>query len=167
MGEGEMIIGIDPGISGGLAAILDKKALIQPVKKLTPRDIMEWLRMVPREKSICYLERVHSMPKQGVRSTFTFGQNFGTYIGILTALKIPFTYVSPGTWQRVMGCLSKGDKNVTKRKAQELFPDLKITHATADALLIAQYGRRMEAKHSPANTTRIFTQAFPDRVDDL
>jgi hypothetical protein len=38
--------------------------------------------------------------------------------------------------------LSKGDKNVTKRKAQELFPSLKITHATADALLIAEYLRR-------------------------
>jgi len=32
---------------------------------------------------------------------------------------------------------------VSKRKAQELFPAIKITHAIADALLIAEYGRRM------------------------
>jgi len=42
-----------------------------------------------------------------------------------------------------MGCMTKGDKNVSKRKAQELFPSMKVTHASADALLIAEYGRRM------------------------
>ena len=42
-----------------------------------------------------------------------------------------------------MSWLSKGDKNVTKSRAQELFPELKITHAIADALLIAEYGRRV------------------------
>jgi hypothetical protein len=39
---------------------------------------------------------------------------------------------------------TKGDKNVSKRRAQELFPQLKVTHATADALLIAEYGRRQK-----------------------
>jgi len=43
-----------------------------------------------------------------------------------------------------LGCLSKGDKNVTKAKAQEQFPNIKVTHATADALLIALYGRGMQ-----------------------
>jgi hypothetical protein len=38
--------------------------------------------------------------------------------------------------------MSKGDKNVTKAKAQQLFTQLKITHATADALLIAEFARR-------------------------
>ena len=46
-------------------------------------------------------------------------------------------------WQKYLGCLTKGDKNVSKAKAQELFPDLKITHAIADSLLIAEYGRRV------------------------
>jgi hypothetical protein len=39
--------------------------------------------------------------------------------------------------------MTKGDKNITKRKAQELFPEIKITHAIADSLLIAEYGRRL------------------------
>jgi hypothetical protein len=43
-----------------------------------------------------------------------------------------------------MQCLTGGDKNISKRRAQELFPSLKITHAVADALLIAEYGRRLE-----------------------
>jgi hypothetical protein len=38
--------------------------------------------------------------------------------------------------------MTKGDKNVSKRRAQELYPQLKITHSTADALLIATYGTR-------------------------
>ena len=41
-----------------------------------------------------------------------------------------------------MKCLTKGDKNVSKRKAQELFPGLKITHKIADALVLAKYGQR-------------------------
>ena len=61
----------------------------------------------------------------------------------LTAAGIPFERVRPQQWQKSLGCLTKGDKNVTKRKAQELFPMMKVTHATADALLIAEYGRRV------------------------
>jgi hypothetical protein len=38
--------------------------------------------------------------------------------------------------------MTKGDKNISKAKAQELFPDKKIIHATADALLIALYGTK-------------------------
>jgi hypothetical protein len=41
-----------------------------------------------------------------------------------------------------MGCLTKGDKNVSKSRAQELFPSIKVTHAIADALLIAEHNRR-------------------------
>jgi len=147
-----MILGIDPGISGGIALLGRKNGtawLQTKVKHMTPHDIALTLDEIKHRITKCYIERVHSMPKQGVRSTFTFGQNFGMYVGILTALKIPFAYVSPGTWQRVMGCLSKGDKNVTKKKAQELFPQLTITHAVADALLIAEYGRRKEAIYNP------------------
>ena len=48
----------------------------------------------------------------------------------------------PQVWQKALGCMTGGDKNVTKRRAQELFPGHKITHATADALLIAHYGTK-------------------------
>jgi hypothetical protein len=39
--------------------------------------------------------------------------------------------------------MTKGDKNVTKRMAQQLYPDIKITHANADALLIHEYGKQI------------------------
>jgi hypothetical protein len=38
--------------------------------------------------------------------------------------------------------MSAGNKNVTKTRAAQLFPGVKMTHAIADALLIAEYGRR-------------------------
>jgi hypothetical protein len=45
-------------------------------------------------------------------------------------------------WQGALECLSGGSKNVTKLRAQQLFPGEKVTHGSADALLIAEYGRR-------------------------
>jgi hypothetical protein len=87
-----------------------------------------------------YIEQVASSPQMGVVSAFSFGRGYGNLEMALTAAGIPFERVRPQEWQKHMKCMSGGDKNVTKRRAQELFPSLKITHATADALLIAQYG---------------------------
>ena len=81
----------------------------------------------------------------GVKSAFTFGQGLGRLEMALTAAGIPFERDRPQAWQKEMKCMSGGDKNITKRRAQELFPSLKITHANADALLIAEYGRRAES----------------------
>lgn len=89
-----------------------------------------------------YMEQVSSSPQMGVVSAFSFGNGYGHLEMALTAAGIPFERVRPQAWQKAMGCMSKGDKNVTKRKAQELHPQLKVTHATADALLIATYGTR-------------------------
>lgn len=88
------------------------------------------------------IERVHSMPKQGVSSTFKFGMGYGGLRMALIASRRPWRDVTPQKWQGELGCLTRGDKNVSKSKAQQLFPNLKITHATADALLIAEWLRR-------------------------
>lgn len=143
------VIGIDPGQSGGIAVNAGK--LIEASKMPeTERDIVDLL-IEYRDNAfnmglelICYLELVHSMPKQGVSSSFKFGKSYGTLIGILAALRIPYELVTPQKWQQAMGCMSRGDKNITKQKAQALFPQVpKITHAIADALLIAGYGQRL------------------------
>ena len=54
---------------------------------------------------------------------------------------IPFEERVPAVWQQIMGCRTKGDKNVSKARAQQLFPQLNVTHAVADALLIASAAR--------------------------
>jgi len=139
-------IGIDPGNSGGIAALDDfGRPFDLGLQKLseTPLDIVEFVeRVTSWGDCFAVIEKVHSSPQMGVTSAFTFGRSLGFLHGLLTAFRIPFDEVSPQRWQKAMDCLSKGDKNVTKNRAQQLFPNEKISHAIADALLIAEYGRR-------------------------
>ena len=141
-------IGIDPGMSGGLAIIYDSWSEPAPCAfgKMTERDIHEHINGMREHYSdneiFAMLEKVNAFPGQGVSSTWKFGQSYGFLRGILTASGIPFELVTPQTWQKAMGCLTGGDKNISKAAAQRLFPSVKITHAIADALLIAEYCRR-------------------------
>ena len=89
----------------------------------------------------------------GVTSSFTFGRGLGRLEALLTAHRIPYEEIAPGKWQRSLGCLTKGDKNVTKARAQQLFPGVKVTHYVADALLIAEYGRRARTQTPTEQST--------------
>jgi len=144
MGDMEYFLGIDPGKNGGLAIVNSLGRLCDAVgfKNLTETDINDWMLAYPY--SLALLEKVHSMPKQGVKSTFTFAQSYGLLRGVLVANNLKREFVPPQVWQKALGCMTKGDKNVTKAKAQELFPNRKITHAIADACLIAEYARRLK-----------------------
>tara|TARA_Y100001973_G_C5204622_1_gene340542 strand:- start:4458 stop:4901 length:444 start_codon:yes stop_codon:yes gene_type:complete len=138
------VIGIDPGRSGALARVGPGIQDAQ-VYKLdnTDRDVYEKLMEFAEGADFAYLEKVGAMPKQGVSSTFKFGRSFGFLGGILVATGLPFELVTPQKWQGYLSCRTKGDKNVTKARAQELFPDIRCTHVVSDALLIAEYGRRV------------------------
>jgi Holliday junction resolvasome RuvABC endonuclease subunit len=141
------IIGIDPGQSGGIAWIADGKPCVEKMPE-TAKDLWDLLQSItfanhPQNPNcLAYIEQVSSSPQMGVKSAFTFGHGFGQLEMALTAAGIPFVRVRPQAWQKALRCLTGGDKNVSKRRAQELFPAMKITHATADALLIAEFGRR-------------------------
>lgn len=143
----QITIGIDPGASGGIAWHTPASGWDCAKMPETERDVADVLEQIRSESVdvMAYIEAVHSMPKQGVASSFTFGRSYGFLRGLLIALKIPFTEVTPQKWQKELECRTAGDKNVSKRRAQQLFPGLKITHATADALLICEYGRRKGA----------------------
>lgn len=140
-------LGVDPGKSGAIVALLEGGTIDFVRNDATERDVSEWLGDVAgcdiRSGHFAILEQVSAMPKQGVSSTFKFGQSYGFLRGLLIAHRIPFETVTPAKWQQVMRCRSKGDKNVTKARAQELAPHFKFTHRTADAFLLAEYGRRV------------------------
>ena len=147
----EITIGIDPGANGGIAWIdYNGKACVEKMPD-SLQDLWELICDITSypKSSIdgrsykAYIEQVSSSPQMGVVSAFSFGRGYGNLEMALTAAGIPFERVRPQVWQKALGCMTKGNKNVSKRKAQELFPDRKITHATADALLIAEYGRRI------------------------
>ena len=146
-----LVCGVDPGNSGGIAVISTQN--VYPFVEAhaapdTERDVCDLFESYRSAIVMCYIEAVHSFPGQGVASSFTFGQNYGTLRGLLIGLKIPFTSVSPMKWKKSMG-LTKGKdesntdyKNRSKALAQQLWPSLRITHATSEALLLAEYGRR-------------------------
>jgi crossover junction endodeoxyribonuclease RuvC len=46
------------------------------------------------------VENVHSMPKQGVSSTFKFGMACGIIHGVAGALRLPLTLVTPNQWKK-------------------------------------------------------------------
>lgn len=144
----KLFIGIDPGKSGGIAALLpDGQVYLTAKLSETEKDIAEVLKSLDASFThwpSALLEKVHAMPKQGVSSSFTFGKGYGFLRGLLTALEIPFDDVTPQAWQKAMSCMTGGNKNVSKQRAQQLFPKVKVCHAIADSLLIAEYLRRKE-----------------------
>lgn len=132
-------MGIDPGQSGGIAVINGDIARAHNMPE-TERDVWDLLTSYTGSGIVCaVIEKVHAMPKQGVSSTFKFGKGYGALRMALIASGVPFREVAPQTWQKALGCLTGGDKNVSKAMAQQLYPHLKITHATADALLLATW----------------------------
>lgn len=145
-------IGIDPGKNGGIAIIKTFGNKIEKVgvKCYSDEDLLGILADAEKYiQKVCYLEHVHAMPKQGVSSTFNFGMNFGFIQGVLKAYEIPYELVTPQKWKKEFSCTS--DKNTSIEVCKRLFPNvnLKATDrckkdhdGMAEALLIAEYGRR-------------------------
>ena len=143
-------IGIDPGQAGGLALIDGVVNCVTAIKMPnTESDIWHWFSKVGNSQCFAIIERVHSMPGQGVASTFKFGQGYGGLRMALIAAGIPFEEVSPRSWQKYLNVTSRDKmetktefKNRLKAKAQQLFPQFDVTLMTSDAILIAEYNRR-------------------------
>lgn len=145
----KLIGGIDPGNSGGITLLTFSGKVVEVISMPpTERDLVDFIEKKASEIRIVWLENVHAMPGQGVTSMFSFGKNYGFLIGVLFALKIPFNKVTPQRWQKEIGVPPRKmktqteHKNNTKSLAQQLFPNVKVTHAIADSLLIAEWGRR-------------------------
>ena len=143
-----MIIGIDVGKNGAVAWTTLGDTLVEKMPETT-KDLWDLIDGIAKdahrnlEIPHCYLEQVSSSPQMGVVSAFSFGNGFGHLEMALTAAGIPFTKVRPQVWMKHLGCMTKGDKNVTKRMAQQLYPEIKINHYVADALLIHEYGKQI------------------------
>lgn len=155
-------VGVDPGVSGGLSFLYPDgkiQAYKMPETERDLYDLLDRFRDMPRRDLFALIEKVHSSPQMGVKSAFTFGQNYGTLRGMLIACRIPFEEVRPIQWQRIFSLVFRGrkmgdrEKKLANRaKAQQLFPEIRVTHAIADSLLIAEYCRRV---HSDFATLRM------------
>jgi crossover junction endodeoxyribonuclease RuvC len=83
------------------------------------------------------VERVSSMPGQGVASNFQFGVDFSSVLSVLQALHLPLEFVTASVWKRSYG-LGK-DKHASLHKARLIYPtaelDLAKRVGRAEALL--------------------------------
>ncbi|MCH8066535.1 MAG: hypothetical protein IIC90_12040 [Chloroflexi bacterium] len=157
-----IIIGIDPGLTGAVARIghVDvvgsgpgSEVWDTPTAKdgkrtvFLPREMRRLLLdAIAGQACSVFIERVHSMPKQGVSSSFNFGMGYGIWIGLIHGLGYSIEHVTPNAWKKEMMAGMSKEKDASRVRAQELFPDADLHlvkhHGRADALLIAEYGRR-------------------------
>lgn len=151
-----IIIGVDPGLNGGICLLGSGYVPLfrMPTlpsgkgsgKVLDENQIMVWFKRTlgKGESSHAFIEKATAMPKQGVVSMFTFGCGFGIIRGILVGLGIPYTLVTPQEWRKeLLKGMPKG-KGSSLIVANRLFPKAVIGKhdGMAEALLIAEYGRR-------------------------
>jgi len=100
---------------------------------------------IDMQETHAFIEKVGAMKGQGVTSMFSFGKGFGIWIGILAAFRVPYTFVTPQAWKKMI-MAGKHDKDAYRIRAQELYPgyaaqlNRKKDNGRADALLIAHYG---------------------------
>ena len=142
------VLAIDPGAVSGAYAFFPEMGLLPVVGDLPVVDgqldgahfghmVRHWL------PDAAIVERVASMPKQGVASTFKFGMAVGIIHGVLLGGRVPLHLVTPGVWKKHFK-LTGTDKDAARALAIRLYPALqglsrKKDQGRADALLIGDW----------------------------
>ena len=151
------IIGIDPGLSGGIAVLENNKILNMfdmPVmaegkknkRQLNSAQLVSLIKdnIKVNEEIVVVVEQVNAMPGQGVTSMFNFGQTFGAIKGVCAALELPIFFVRPSKWKKHFELINSS-KDSSRTKAIEMYPALSNQLAKkkdvnkSDAILIARY----------------------------
>lgn len=120
------------------------------------QELIDHLKTLVGHDTIAVVEQVHSMPHQGVASTFTFGTNYGMLLGALEALGIAYVTCTPGKWQKAMcEAVDKADntKLIHYNAARRLLPNMDFRRSErcktyddnlVDATLICLYAQRKQ-----------------------
>ena len=151
-----MILAIDPGAHGALAfftpgagtlevidmPIVEVKRGAKMKNEISPQMLAALIGA--RKPGMAILEKVGAMQGQGTSSMYQFGRGVGMLEGVLAALHVPTSYVTPQKWQREVGM--RDGKDGARARAAELFPAYaqmfarKKDDGRADASLIAYWG---------------------------
>lgn len=149
-------IGIDPGAHGALvwmdergSIIIHKTADTPPIEGL--RDSLAGLEH--GEKVVAVMELVGGfiagkfLPGS---SMFKMGKSAGYWEGALAALGVRTLIVRPQEWQAgipgLTGTKGADRKRALRAEAIRRFPTIKVTLDNCDALLLADYCRRLEGR---------------------
>lgn len=149
-----MRIGIDPGLTGAIAFVHDGRVLLvdMPVsgrlcgkgQEINPSAVERLLAAADKPATV-YIEAVHAMPGQGVRSVFSFGDSHGVLRAVAACLELPIVWVPAQRWKKRAGLIGK-DKDCSRTLAISRHPELaaqlerKKDIGRAEALLIAEFG---------------------------
>lgn len=152
-----MILGIDPGTTGGFALLGDGIVLVDDIAvhstqhgragKVRTELNLHLFRdeLLGRVIDHVFIERVAARPGQGVTSMFRFGEAAGSLYGLVVGMGLPVTFVTPQAWQKHHGVGASPD--AARQRAVQLYPAIAASFARkrdqhrADALLLACYGR--------------------------
>lgn len=143
------IIAFDPGKAGGACIRHDDGSIeLHPFR--VEHEYIELISALDCKKYEAVVEDVPAFVSAATSnaSSFKLGYNFGFIVGALRALRLPTHLVKPQIWQKGLSGLrpklSYSDrKRPLKDNAIRLYPDLKITNATADAVLIMDWYRNL------------------------
>ena len=149
------IVGIDPGQSGAIV-FLDASGVLAEIhdmpiyqdkkgkKLLNYYELIQTLTPRTTGRRIAILEQVHAMPKQGLSSTFRFGEQYGALQTALTGHAYELHYVTPAKWKQHFGL--NREKGLSRSLATQRFPTSAESFkrvkddGRAEAALIALYG---------------------------
>lgn len=158
------VLGIDPGLNGGLAFLNDAGITLIPMPTIAGKDfdiqaIKRYL--LEHKPGLTIVEQQISMPGQGLSSTLQTGKGYGILLGLLAGLEMPHQIVSAKSWQHKLftGVAAKLD---TKAKseiiAKRIFPSADFRRSDrarvnadglTDAACIAEYARRLHLGIKP------------------
>jgi crossover junction endodeoxyribonuclease RuvC len=148
------IVGIDPGLKGGMAMLEPDGTYVDgirtPVLKRGKQTLIDasalrrWLHTSVDGHLVTQfvVEDVHSMPKQGLSSTFTFGRATGAVESWAMSYGVPVSWITPAVWKRDARLL-KQPKSASRNAAKLAFGechgvwDVAANEGIAEAALIA------------------------------
>lgn len=152
-----IIIGVDPGLKGASCVFPETGGpVFFPATANALIGIFNtWYSPYGHLNAVhVFIEKAQAMPGQGVSSMFRYGEGYGELIGVLKAVRVPYTCVHPRVWTKLMfqGIPTRFEgKARAAYRAAQLFPslDLRATprckkpdEGKVDSLLIAEFGRR-------------------------
>ena len=146
------IMGLDPGASGAVAFYYpDHPKMISAYdvplveKNINAAALYDLINQ--HRPDLAVVELVHSMPKQGVASSFNFGKSYGIALGVIGSLKIPAVHVSPTKWKKYFALSADKEEAralaISKWPASEHFRRKK-DNGRAEAALLALYGSQTQ-----------------------
>lgn len=142
-----LILGIDPGCTGGAVAILDPATLTVETHDLT-KDVgqLQTLFFDLPPVRLCALEQLHAGPQMGKKAIAAMFEQYGAIKALLAVRGIPTFSTRPKEWKAALSV--PADKVAARKRASEFYPlnsdqwALKKHDGRAEAALIAWYGRK-------------------------